>query len=473
MDIQAKSHFIDRTWHRLRQVWHKVSNNEHSSLSTQLQANLPDEDLPRLREQMQNCLKARGGEVSARAETAALGRSYLELNSEGRARFLKILAADFDVDFEQVEQAMASWQQLPEGSDRHDQVQQLRQALDAPRLQLLTQFNELPEGVKFLVDMRAELMQLTANDPTLKALEADLKRLLISWFDIGFLKLERITWDSPTSLLEKLIAYEAVHEIRSWDDLKNRLDSDRRCYAFLHPHMPGEPLIFIEVALTTELTNNVQNLLDETAPLQDLEQANTAIFYSISNAQQGLAGISFGNFLIKRVVAELSHEFPRLKQFSTLSPIVNYRRWLTQQSQENESTLLTQTEQKSLVLLCESLTIETGLQHLFEYPDWPQHSHIGDFLQPVLTRLAARYLSKEKRNNKRALDPVAHFHLTNGSRIEQLNWMGDQSEKGMRQSFGFMVNYLYQLDRIESNSNSYTEHGKINTSNAIKTLLKS
>ena len=472
MDTQAKSHFIDRTWGHLRQVWRKVSGNGHVQCSLQLRADLPDEDLQQLREQMQLCLTARGGEVSARAETAILGRSYLELNSEGRARFLKVLATDFDVNSAQMKQAIECWQQSMDDSGRHSNVQQLRQALDAPRLKLLTQFNELPEGVKFLVDMRAELTTLVGNDPALAALEDDLKRLLISWFDIGFLKLERITWDSPASLLEKLIVYEAVHEIRSWDDLKNRLDSDRRCYAFLHPHMPEEPLIFVEVALTTGLASNVQNLLDETAPLQDPEQADTAIFYSISNAQQGLAGISFGNFLIKRVVAKLSQEFPGLKNFATLSPIVNYRRWLTEQLASDAPGLLTQFEQKALALQCDRLGIDIKLCNLLEFPKWSQDPQICEFLQPLLTRLAARYLSEEKRHNQRAMDPVAHFHLTNGAQIEQLNWLADQSVKGMRQSYGIMVNYLYQLNRIESYSAAYIEHREATTSNAVRALLQ-
>jgi len=472
LDIQDKPHFFDRTWGQLRHVWNKVTGNDHVQSFVHFRTDLPDEDLPRLRDQIQRCLEMRGGEVSARAETAILGHSYLELNDEGRSRFLKVLATDFDVDTAKVEHAIACWHQSEDASDRYANVQLLRQALEAPRLQLLTQFNELPEGVKFLVDMRAELMAMRDDEPAFKALEGDLKRLLISWFDIGFLTLECITWDSPASLLEKLIAYESVHEIQSWDDLKNRLDSDRRCYAFLHPHMPGEPLIFVEVALTTGLARNVQDLLDETAPVDDLEQMDTAIFYSISNAQQGLAGISFGNFLIKRVVAKLSEEFPHINKFSTLSPIVSFRRWLTQQLAKDELDFLTGSEKNAVVLQCEALGIDSSLEKLLETPNWSKDDQICDVLQPLLTRLAAQYLSKEKRSNGRAFDPVAHFHLTNGAQIEQLNWMGDQSEKGLHQSYGLMVNYLYQLDRIESNSTAYVERSEATTSPAVKALLK-
>lgn len=472
MKIQDKPRFLDRTWGQLRHVWHKVTGNGHVQSLVHFRADLPIEDLPRLRAQIQLCLEMRGGEVSARAETAILGSSYLELNDEGRSRFLKLLATDFDVDTAKVEHAIECWHQSEDVADRYANIQQFRQALEAPRLQLLTQFNELPEGVKFLVDMRAELMALKNDDPAIAALEGDLKRLLISWFDIGFLTLDCITWDSPASLLEKLIAYESVHEICSWDDLKNRLDSDRRCYAFLHPHMLGEPLIFVEVALTTGLARNVQDLLDETAPVDDLEQMDTAIFYSISNAQKGLAGISFGNFLIKRVVAKLSEEFPHINNFATLSPIVSFRRWLTEQLANDKSDLLTKSEQKSLALQCERLGVDSSLGNLLEIPSWPKDSQVCEVLQPLLTRLAAHYLSEEKRSNGRAFDPVAHFHLTNGAHIEQLNWMGDRSEKGLRQSYGLMVNYLYRLDRIESNNAAYVERGEATTSHAVKALLK-
>jgi len=472
MKIQDKPRFLDRTWGQLRHVWHKVTGNGDVQSLVHFRADLPNEDLPRLRAQIQLCLEMRGGEVSARAETAILGRSYLELNDEGRSRFLKVLATDFDVDTAKVEHAIECWHQSGDVADRYANIQQFRQALEAPRLQLLTQFNELPEGVKFLVDMRAELMALKNDDPAFAALEGDLKRLLISWFDIGFLTLDSITWDSPASLLEKLIAYESVHEICSWDDLKNRLDSDRRCYAFLHPHMLGEPLIFVEVALTTGLARNVQDLLDETAPVDDLEQMDTAIFYSISNAQKGLAGISFGNFLIKRVVAKLSEEFPHINNFATLSPIVSFRRWLTEQLANDKADFLTKSEQKSLALQCERLGVDSSLRNLLDIPNWPKDSQICEVLQPLLTRLAAYYLSGEKRSNGRAFDPVAHFHLTNGAHIEQLNWMGDRSEKGLRQSYGLMVNYLYRLDRIESNSAAYVELGEAATSQAVKALLK-
>jgi malonyl-CoA decarboxylase len=327
-------------------------------------------------------------------------------------------------------------------------------------MRLLKLFNELPEGIKFLVDMRAQLLSLKTDHPQLAPLEADLKRLLISWFDIGLLQLEQINWQSSAELLEKLIAYEAVHAIKSWDDLKNRLDSDRRCFAFFHPNMPKEPLIFVEVALVKGLADNVQTLLDEDAPVMDIANADTAIFYSISNAQKGLAGISFGNFLIKRVVKELQHDFPHLTQFSTLSPIPGFLHWL---SKENEASLAKIPGGKELISKGkagkELNTIEALLDPALKAP---------------LSSLAAYYLAKATRKGgNTAADPVTHFHLSNGSQIAQLNWLADTSKNGLQQSAGFMVNYLYDLPRIEERSQAYISQGTRAISPSIKTLLNS
>ena len=222
---------------------------------------------------------------------------YLALDATGRERFLRLLNDEFGADENAIEAAIGAYRRAGSAETRQEAEAQMRHALEAPRLKLLRQFNDLPDGVKFLVDMRAELLKLVRKDSSLALLEEDLRHLLTSWFDIGFLELRRITWDlSSAALLEKLIAYEAVHAIESWDDLKNRLDSDRRCFAYFHPKMPDEPLIFVEVALVNGLAGNVQALLDEDAPVQDPTKADTAIFYSISNAQQGLAGYQFRQF---------------------------------------------------------------------------------------------------------------------------------------------------------------------------------
>lgn len=445
MAVQLGSSFLDRTMQHLRKVWHGIGDSRSDDI--ELRPDLPDEDLPVLNDWLRACLKAEGGEIAARARTAKLGEAYLLLDDNGRRRFLLQLAEQFDCDDQAIEQAIDGWRGSV-GLERQQARQQLQRTLEPSRLQLLRQFTELPEGVKFLVDMRAELLRLRKAEPALAALEADLKRLLIHWFDIGLLRLEQISWHSSAELLEKLIAYEAVHAIQSWEDLKNRLDSDRRCFAFFHPNMPGEPLIFVEVALVNGLATSVQALLDEDAPILDLHQADTAIFYSISNAQPGLAGISFGNFLIKRVVGLLQREFSNLQQFATLSPIPGFSRWLAMQEDDT----------------CKALHSQLMLPH------WWQDADQAESLRGPLMQQAARYLAQARRG-ERALDPVAHFHLSNGAEMAQLNWLADCSEKGLQQSAGLMVNYRYQLVQVEQNSERYLTHGDVCTSPLVSALL--
>ena len=308
---------------RLRGVWRDVA--EQFGRARGLAPELPPDDVDVVRAQMRDCLDAHGGEVSSRSHAAVLGRSYLALNGEGRLRFLRILAEEFGTDSDAVDDAMAAVQAARNPAQRLKAEQMLRQSLESDRLKILSRFNTLPEGVKFLVDLRAELMGHAKGDAALSVLDAELRDLLASWFDIGFLELHRITWRSPALVLEKIASYEAVHAIQSWQDLKNRLDSDRRFFAFFHPRMPDEPLIFVEVALVRGMSANIVELLDETAPVGDPGRADSAIFYSITSAQRGLAGISFGNFLIKRVADDLGREFPNLKTFATLSPLPGFR----------------------------------------------------------------------------------------------------------------------------------------------------
>ena len=319
------------------------------------------------------------------------------------------------------------------------------------------------------MDVRAELVAMTGNAPALQALDDDLRDLLTSWFDVGFLDLRSMTWDTPAALLEKLIEYEAVHAISSWRDLKNRLAVDRRCYAYFHPHMPDEPLIFVQVALVKGMADNVQRLLDQDAPLEDPEHADNAIFYSISNCQAGLVGISFGSFLIKRVVDALARELPNVKTFATLSPIPGFRDWLDARlATEGDSVLGGPEGSKHLASLAGAETGPAGLAALLERENWWQDGAITAVLEPVLMRLAARYLLGG--DGARALDRVAHFHLANGARIEHLNWLADTSEKGLRESAGMMVNYRYRLADIERNHESYSADGKVAAANSVKKL---
>jgi malonyl-CoA decarboxylase len=437
---QLANQLFQKTIKRWVPFWRDVPPHHDLLEKLSLDPDLNEADEKVLLTWMDACLKDNGGEVAARTRAAELGRRFLELNDVGRVRFLSLMADNYSVDETRLTQAIESWL-AAEAGQRVVLEAELRNALEPPRMKLLTQFNELPQGVKFLVDMRAELLRLRREHPKLVPLEADLKRLLSAWFDVGLLQMEEINWRSSAELLEKLIAYEAVHAIQGWNDLKNRLDSDRRCFAFFHPNMPEEPLIFVEVALVKGMANNVQELLDESAPLEDIRLADTAIFYSISNAQKGLAGISFGNFLIKQVVKTLQQEFPQLTQFATLSPIPGFCRWLESIEPAQESSLL-----------------DEGVASRS-----PEH----------LQKMAAHYLSKEKqsRNQNYARDPVAHFHLSNGAQIERLNWMADASENGMKQSAGMMVNYLYELPQIETRSQGYSAEGKVALALSIEKQL--
>lgn len=467
---------------RLSTLWRDLMPARAEVIADGIRPDLPPGDLEKVRAQMDACLDGLGGDVSARSRAAQLGQAYLSLSPTGKERFLRLMAEAYDTDHAAVRSAAHALLAAEDDTGRARAERALSKALLAPRVQLLTQFNALPNGVKFLVDMRADLMKLAKpDDIPLQGLGQDLRGLLTSWFDIGFLELRRITWDSPAAVLEKIIAYEAVHAIRSWDDLKNRLDSDRRLYGFFHPKMPGEPLIFVQVALVEGIAGNIQSLLDESAPVGDPAQADTAIFYSISNAQQGLSGISFGNFLIKRVVETLCAEFPRLKTFATLSPIPGFRKWLDERLAKGEPGLLLPAEHKALTAFARSrggaMAAKGELKDLLADPDWYTDPERVDVLKAPIMRLCARYLASERRPARdggvpTARDPVAHFHLTNGARVERLNWLGDTSRKGIQQSAGLMVNYLYKLNEIERNHETYSGQGKAVLSSGVKSLLK-
>ncbi|MGE0417586.1 MAG: malonyl-CoA decarboxylase [Acetobacteraceae bacterium] len=449
---------LDRAIRRLTTAWRDMAGNAGVDSDQSLQA------------QMEACLRARGGEVSARNRAALLAQTYLGLDEAGRIDFLRRLAT-FDSDPDAVAAAYEAVRSAQDPAERATAKAELRRVLEPPRMRMLTQFTSIPDGCKFLVDLRAFLMRVRDDDKLLKALEADLRGLLAAWFDIGFLELQRIDWNSPAALLEKLIDYEAVHAIRSWRDMKNRLDSDRRCYAFFHPGMPGEPLIFVEVALVRGLAGSVQDLLDEDAPVQDPRQSDTAIFYSISNCQAGLAGISFGNFLIKRVVEELSAEFRNLKTFATLSPIPGFRRWLNPKLDGDGTGLLTEEEAAALQAAKPDEDGVKSLAAILAESRWWDNTAWRKAAEPVLVRLCAQYLLIEA-NGKRARDPVAHFHLSNGARVERLNMAGDTSDKGARESATLMVNYLYDPAKIEAWHEDYAGEGKRNASTAVRKLAR-
>ena len=458
MSETATPGLFDRAMRRVTTAWRdmagRVATDEDQGIAAQMRA----------------CLTARGGEVSARNRAAKLAQAYLGLDAPGRHGFLRDLAA-FDSDPAALAAAYETAVAAPDAATRAAALVRMRRALEPPRVRLLTQFTTIPDGMKFLVDLRATLLELTREDPALGPLEADLRTLLANWFDVGFLELQRIDWNSPALLLERLVHYEAVHEIRSWSDLKNRLDSDRRCYALFHHRMPNEPLIFVEVALVRGLADSVQRLLDKKAPLQDPGDADTAIFYSISNCQRGLAGISFGNFLIKRVVELLGAEFRGLKAFATLSPVPGFRAWLDPLLAAGDVTLLTDEEFAALRPFApEAENGAAALRTVLAGRGWFR-TPANKAAEPILVRLAARYLLGESRN-KRALDPVAHFHLSNGARVERIVMGADTSGKGVRESATLMVNYQYDLAHIEAYHEAYAGDGKRTASTAVRKLAR-
>ena len=465
MSQPVSTGIIDRTLANLRSAWHGFMSSGHEIRPLNLNPELPESDKTILRRWMHECLQAKGGEVSSRARSAVLGQAYLSLNELGRIKYLEILARDFDVSRETLNDVK---KKIDEQETSPELVSNLREMLTPPRVKLLTQFNDLPEGVKFLVDLRSDVRSFMKSAPVLKSLDFDLRRLLKSWFDIGFLELKRLTWDEPASLLEKIIEYEAVHEISSWHDLKNRLDKDRRCYAFFHPSMPDEPLIFVEIALVKGLAKNIQTLLDENAPAIDPDDADTAIFYSITNTQKGLHGIHFGSFLIKRVVDHLSRDLPKLNTFATLSPVPGFTKFIRNLDDDLEKRLITDREQSDLVRIFGS----ERLKEAIAASGWQLKLNGADEVKNILEKICAYYLTRVKKDG-RALDPVAEFHLNNGARLEYINWMADNSENGIRQSAGIMVNYLYRLSDIEKNHERYRETGSVATSASVNNLLKS
>jgi len=458
---------VDRTLTNLRNAWREMTDSARVALTGAVRPDLPPEDTERIERQITACLEGLGGEVSARARAADLGRTYLSLDATGRKRFMHLLARYGVADEALVDAARAVLDASAQ-AERRAAVRQLQKCLVSPRITLLRQFSALPNGVKFLVDMRAEVREVKGDDPDLAAVDADLKELLSSWFDVGLLNLQRITWNAPAALLEKLADYEAVHAIRSWQDLKQRLDSaDRRFYAFFHPNMAEEPLIFVEVALVEGLADNVQKLLQARNSEEIETSADTAIFYSISNAQRGLSGISFGGFLIKRVLDDVTRELPAIKTAATLSPMPGFRKWVERRINAGDDLLLTSADKKAL----KELTDGEGLLPAILATPWQRDKKAIEALRQPLTRLAAVYLLNARDQSDEPVDRVSRFHLSNGARVERINFLADTSSQGMRQSFGMMVNYRYKPGDIEANHEAFKGERRIIASNAVKSLL--
>jgi malonyl-CoA decarboxylase len=391
------------------------------------------------------------GEASGTAMAREVLDCYRHLDAAGRIAFFEALAHRYGPDQTKLEQAIETWRAAP----TEDGASDLHFASEPRRQELFRRLNRAPGATSELVAMRADLLGVKSGHKDLAALDRDIVHLLSSWFNRGFLVLRRIDWSTPAIILEKVIRYEAVHEIHDWNDLRRRIDPvDRRCYAFFHPALVDEPLIFVEVALTESIPGAIAPLLAEDRQPVAIERARTAVFYSISNCQRGLGGISFGNFLIKQVVEELRRELPKLENFVTLSPVPGFMQWL-----KHTQDLPVSDEDRALLERLDS-------------PDWLDDPELAARLRAVVEPLAAYYFLRAKTPKGRLIDSVARFHLGNGARLERIDWLGDLSPKGLRESAGIMVNYLYRLDDIEKNHEAYVNQGEIAASSAVKKLLK-
>lgn len=382
---------------------------------------------------------------------------YIEFDREAKVEFFQFLLDEFRADPSELQSAIAQYQADPSP----DNVQLVNRASLPARRQIFEVLNMTPNGTLNLVSMRSDLLSLLDAYTDLNAVDKDLEILLGAWFNRGFLSLEQIDWETPAFILEKLIRYEAVHEITGWDDLRRRVSSGRRCYAFFHPALQDEPIIFVQVALANGLAGSIDQLIrDDTAgpaSVQDEARANTAIFYSISNCQPGLRGIAFGDLLIKQVVDLISSELPHIKTYSTLSPIPGFGTWMKRAARDDDSDL-------SVV----ERAVITQLQNPNDR-EWVG-TQCADS-EPILMSLCAHYLLNEKRGDA-PLDPVSRFHLRNGARLERINWLGDTSAKGIQESAGLLVNYVYDRKSVTKNHERYIYDNEVVTSSGVAQLAK-
>ena len=431
---------------RLRRVWQSIANR---GLQLLTRRNASASGVTELAKE----LLSERGEASGMALAIECIERYRRLSAEARrAFFLSLLDCDFLPDPNKVLSAAEKYRFAPNSGTLAD----LFNVVEPLRQELFRRVNSAPGGTLALIRMREDLLRMLPEHPSLKPVDLDLRHLFSSWFNRGFLRIERIDWRTPAVVLEKLMEHEAVHEISGWDDLRRRLLRDRRCFAFFHPALPDQPLIFIEVALTRGLPSSIQELLDRSKEPLDPARADTAVFYSISNCLEGLRGIAFGNLLIKQVVTELEAEDLHVRTFVTLSPVPGFRNWLNGLNSDQLSEILHEMDAATLDLIAR--------------PNWHTKPQIRDQVRPLLLRLCAYYLLVERKQG-RALDPVAAFHLGNGAAIDQMNWLADLSEKGLARSLGIMVNYGYRPAQIERNHEAYIKHGRVAASSQVKALI--
>ncbi len=388
-------------------------------------------------------LRSELGEASGAALARRILERYAALPPQGKLDFLHTLATRFSVNTARLEAAIRDYTAHPGPAT----ARQLHSAAESQRQEVLRRLNFAPSGTAALLRMREDVLGLLPQHPELEEIDADFEHLFHSWFNRGFLQLRPIDWHTPAVVLEKIIRYEAVHEISGWSDLRRRLDPpDRKCFAFFHPTLADDPLIFVEVALTEDIPDAIAPLLADGRPPLNIKAARTAVFYSISNCQKALKGVSFGNFLIKQVAADLKRNFPQLRNFVTLSPVPGFASWLKRNHPD------------------------AAEHQMLAQPGWHADPAAVAALRPRLQPLLATYLFEAKNAAGRPADPVARFHLGNGACIEHVRWLGDVSEKGLRNGAGFMVNYLYDLDNIEANHEAHVNHGTIFASRQVRAL---
>jgi malonyl-CoA decarboxylase len=394
------------------------------------------------------------GEASGMALATDILSAWQKLDSAQQKAFMQLLLTRFGPKTDRLEKAIDDYRDNPTPKA----LLELHFASEPRRQELIRRFNLAPNGVASLVRMRESLLNIKASDRDLDAVDADFAHLFGSWFNRGFLVLRSINWSTPANILEKIIRYEAVHHIGSWDELRLRLaPDDRRCFAFFHPQLVDDPLIFVEVALTQEIPSNIAGLLREERAEIHAKEATTAVFYSISNCQDGLRGISFGNFLIKQVVQDLRRDLPKLETFVTLSPVPGFAAWLTQERQNDTSEALTAADKSKLEAL--------------DQPEWWNDEALCEQIRPIMTIAAAWYFLKARNSDAKIIDPVARFHLGNGARLERINFLADRSSRALKQSYGLMVNYLYKLDDIETNHEAFAARNEVVAGQTVRKLV--
>jgi len=396
-----------------------------------------------------NALLGLKGEASSIALAEEILAVYAQFSAEDKLEFFQFLETDLAANADQVKLAINQYQENP----NQQSIQTLHEASESRRMELFRALNMASQGTESLIAMREDIFEVLRENPGLQSLDNDLLHLFRSWFNRGFLEIKRIDWETPAVVLEKLIEYESVHEIAGWDDLRRRLEEDRRCFGFFHPVMPYEPLIFVEVALTNEISTNVEELLKEDVKHDEDATYSTAIFYSINNCLNGLRGVSFGNLLIKQVVEKLEREISGIKKYSTLSPLPRFSHWL----KENYNDLdFLESDQK---------------HHVKALLDHPTIQIIDDEqLKSIMLGICAHYLVQVKSHDKPHC-PVARFHLGNGATLGKINWQADTSENGLRQSAGIMVNYIYDKSKLAKNHEAYEQSNIVNCSSEVKQLL--